>query len=120
MTINVDASFLDQLSQWATASTSPDPGDPIETPANIQAWIDDNIENIGTLETDPEQIGAEFEERGQVFYDPADLLQHWLPSGMIFVDEDGNVTDNPLLTILKEYDERTGSYIFTVWVGPST
>lgn len=104
-------SFPEQIQQWASASETGDTGDPIETPQNIQDWINSNWQDIGTVYSDEASLPPTAEPREQLFFDHESLMRHWINSGLIYWDEHGNVVPNPMIAIVEMEDDLFGPYV---------
>jgi hypothetical protein len=116
MPVNIDGDFVDRLQKWASGSDTGDEGDTIVSDAEIRDYLDTQMGSFGTLIDDLENLPAGAEQRAQIFTDEVDLLRHWLGSGLVYFDADGNIVENPMINIFRFHDDVLDTDVYEVYI----
>lgn len=106
---------FDDILRWSTLGGGE--GDPAANPDDIQAFFEADLATLGTTHegTDTLPIGATERANG-TFYDLSDLVRYLDGGALVIRDQDGFFVPNPIVHIVRIFDDIYDRELYCVWI----
>jgi hypothetical protein len=110
---------FNDFQDWVTGGAGE--GEPALPLDEIQQAMEDDIASLGTLHTSLDDMPATASERPNgTFYDYSDLERYLSDGGLVIQNELEQNVPNPIVHILRTYDEDYDAYEYEVYIDEDT
>jgi len=114
-----DKPFPEDLQGWVTGGGGE--GDPASSLGDIQDTLDSEIASFANFHTTTATLPSDATGRSNgVFSNPSDVEQYLDGGGLIFRDGDGTAAINPIVHVVRSWNEDWQDYLYYVYIKDSS
>ena len=110
-----DNTHSQDIQDWATGEAGD--GSPALSASQIQANLDSEVQTYGNFYTDMASLPSTAEARSNgIFFDINDLAAYLDGGALLYRSSDGTFVPNPIVHIVRVYDEVFDDYLYHVYI----